>query len=144
MDVCSHKRGFIRFYIFFAFYGVDLGKTGDIRILNPSKRKIPTSLLGLLCGVGRDRTADTRIFSPLLYRLSYRTFNPELLRKIPFMFGAAKIIVLGQRLKKQCWNFPALSFYFDVFLFYTRFSLHLQKYLSDSDYILLAIVDNSF
>jgi hypothetical protein len=25
------------------------------------------------CGVGRDRTADTRIFSPLLYRLSYRT-----------------------------------------------------------------------
>ncbi len=27
----------------------------------------------LFCGVGRDRTADTRIFSPLLYRLSYRT-----------------------------------------------------------------------
>jgi hypothetical protein len=25
------------------------------------------------CGVGRDRTADTWIFSPLLYRLSYRT-----------------------------------------------------------------------
>ena len=24
-------------------------------------------------GVGRDRTGDTRIFSPLLYRLSYRT-----------------------------------------------------------------------
>ena len=28
-------------------------------------------------GVGRDRTADTRIFSPLLYRLSYRTFLPK-------------------------------------------------------------------
>ena len=27
----------------------------------------------VLCGVGRDRTADTRIFSPLLYQLSYRT-----------------------------------------------------------------------
>jgi hypothetical protein len=27
----------------------------------------------LLRGVGRDRTGDTRIFSPLLYRLSYRT-----------------------------------------------------------------------
>ena len=26
-------------------------------------------------GVGRDRTADTRIFSPLLYRLSYRTIH---------------------------------------------------------------------
>ena len=24
-------------------------------------------------GVGRDRTGDTRIFNPLLYRLSYRT-----------------------------------------------------------------------
>jgi hypothetical protein len=29
----------------------------------------------IACGVGRDRTADTRIFSPLLYRLSYRTIN---------------------------------------------------------------------
>jgi hypothetical protein len=28
---------------------------------------------GLFRGVGRDRTADTRIFSPLLYQLSYRT-----------------------------------------------------------------------
>ncbi len=25
------------------------------------------------CGVGRNRTADTWIFSPLLYQLSYRT-----------------------------------------------------------------------
>jgi hypothetical protein len=36
-------------------------------------------------GVGRDRTADTRIFSPLLYRLSYRTSFPD------FWFGVAKI-----------------------------------------------------
>lgn len=27
----------------------------------------------LFCGVGRNRTADTWIFSPLLYQLSYRT-----------------------------------------------------------------------
>ena len=27
----------------------------------------------LLCGAGQDRTADTRIFSPVLYQLSYRT-----------------------------------------------------------------------
>ena len=27
------------------------------------------------CGVGRNRTGDTRIFSPLLYRLSYRTLE---------------------------------------------------------------------
>ena len=25
-------------------------------------------------GLGRNRTADTRIFNPLLYRLSYRAF----------------------------------------------------------------------
>ena len=30
------------------------------------------------CGVGRDRTGDTRIFSPLLYRLSYRTIPTRL------------------------------------------------------------------
>jgi hypothetical protein len=56
------------------------------------------------CGVGRDRTADTRIFSPLLYRLSYRTFvetsvgNGSTSAKATvrdahnsFPFGAAKI-----------------------------------------------------
>jgi hypothetical protein len=31
-------------------------------------------------GVGRDRTADTRIFSPLLYRLSYRTISCKFYR----------------------------------------------------------------
>jgi hypothetical protein len=31
----------------------------------------------ILCGVGRNRTADTRIFSPLLYQLSYRTITAE-------------------------------------------------------------------
>jgi hypothetical protein len=30
--------------------------------------------------VGRDRTADTRIFSPLLYQLSYRTFAKATVR----------------------------------------------------------------
>lgn len=32
-----------------------------------------SSSLQIFCGAGRNRTADTRIFSPLLYRLSYRT-----------------------------------------------------------------------
>ena len=32
-------------------------------------------IIKLLSGVGRDRTADTRIFSPLLYQLSYRTLK---------------------------------------------------------------------
>jgi hypothetical protein len=39
-------------------------------LLNKNARE---DLPGISGGVGRDRTADTRIFSPLLYRLSYRT-----------------------------------------------------------------------
>ena len=43
---------------------------------NPNRLII--SWLGVYAsGVGRDRTADTRIFSPLLYRLSYRTNHPS-------------------------------------------------------------------
>ncbi|SOY41211.1 hypothetical protein CBM2587_A10193 [Cupriavidus taiwanensis] len=35
---------------------------------------------GFLCsgGLGRNRTADTRIFNPLLYRLSYRAKEAKL------------------------------------------------------------------
>jgi hypothetical protein len=40
--------------------------------MNQYKTKDPANA-GSFRGVGRDRTADTRIFSPLLYRLSYRT-----------------------------------------------------------------------
>ena len=48
-----------------------------------------TGLLGSLRGVGRDRTADTRIFSPLLYRLSYRTFSE--IKQVLVSIRAAKI-----------------------------------------------------
>ncbi len=34
-------------------------------------------------GSGRNRTADTRIFSPLLYRLSYRAYTAFFLQKMP-------------------------------------------------------------
>ena len=44
-----------------------------------------------LCGVGRDRTADTRIFSPLLYQLSYRTY---------FNINFVRIKFLQKRLQK--------------------------------------------
>ena len=38
------------------------------------KQKNPTAeAMGFGSGDGRNRTADTRIFSPLLYRLSYIT-----------------------------------------------------------------------
>ncbi len=48
-------------------------------------------------GVGRDRTGDTRIFSPLLYRLSYRTFYFN-----PFPFGAANIGAKHKLQKTYC------------------------------------------
>ena len=37
------------------------------------------------CGDGRDRTADTRIFSPLLYQLSYITLSPPFLGRITLL-----------------------------------------------------------
>ncbi len=43
--------------------GADLQSDAFGRFANPP---------GLHGGSGRNRTADTRIFSPLLYRLSYR------------------------------------------------------------------------
>ncbi len=56
----------------------------DIEIFPPPStvKKDLAFLPGLFRGVGRDRTADTRIFSPLLYQLSYRT--------IIFQFFSAK------------------------------------------------------
>lgn len=51
---------------------------------DPSKKasRFNPGSLCLYGGVSRDRTGDTWIFSPLLYRLSYRTIIPE---------GSAKI-----------------------------------------------------
>ena len=50
----------------------------QVKFLNPAKlltkkRNSFNSSSVFPCGVGRDRTGDTRIFSPLLYQLSYRT-----------------------------------------------------------------------
>ena len=39
----------------------------------PSKKAPEQPGAFAFCGVGGNRTPDTRIFSPLLYRLSYRT-----------------------------------------------------------------------
>ena|GEM_PF-3733957 len=44
-------------------------------------------------GSGRNRTTDTRIFSPLLYRLSYRAKERDYIRSA--MFGANERICVG-------------------------------------------------
>jgi hypothetical protein len=61
-------------------YSGHLKGTKKAALLRPLKR-----------GVGRDRTADTRIFSPLLYRLSYRTIlYPTPRRRPGLKFGAGR------------------------------------------------------
>ena len=54
--------------------------------MNGENKKIrPNKLLGLFfCGATRNRTGDTRIFSPLLYQLSYGTCR---------YFSSAKIML---------------------------------------------------
>ena len=71
-------------------------KTFAQTIPNKKRRKLlKFNNLRLFCGDGRDRTADTRIFSPLLYQLSYITLSPPLLeRSFPTSlpsFGSAKV-----------------------------------------------------
>ncbi len=43
----------------------------------PFKQKTQNLCFGFFCGAGGNRTPDTRIFNPLLYRLSYRTSGNE-------------------------------------------------------------------
>ena len=50
------------------------------------KKKANLKKIGFLtCGAGQGRTADTRIFSPVLYQLSYRTFSRK------FEHGKSKV-----------------------------------------------------
>ena len=52
---------------------------------NPSQN----TLRGVFCGVTGNRTRDTRIFSPLLYQLSYDT---NFVLELPFLsIGIAKV-----------------------------------------------------
>jgi hypothetical protein len=48
-----------------------MGLTSDPEIQKPLVTTITNGLVNT-GGLGRNRTADTRIFNPLLYRLSYR------------------------------------------------------------------------
>jgi hypothetical protein len=72
-----------------------------INLSNPLQSKKPLLLLEVaVCGDGRNRTADTRIFSPLLYRLSYIT-----VQLVPY--GTAKVevrIVFPNYLEKYFGN----------------------------------------
>ena len=42
-------------------------------LLHQQQKRVTQNCVTLLCGATRNRTGDTRIFSPLLYQLSYGT-----------------------------------------------------------------------
>jgi hypothetical protein len=46
-----------------------------VKIIKPQLKHDPKVVLVILGGPGRNRTTDTRIFNPLLYRLSYQAKN---------------------------------------------------------------------
>ena len=56
------------------------------------KTAIEASLLRFLCGATGNRTRDTRIFSPLLYQLSYGT---KVCLELPYLsIGIAKVDII--------------------------------------------------
>ena len=65
----------------------------------------------MFCGATRNRTGDTRIFSPLLYQLSYGTFR----------FASAKVACFCETAKQIAFFFtfiilfPVLKVFFTVF-----------------------------
>ena len=80
------------------------------------KRRIPKRLraryLGIFgCGVTRNRTGDTRIFSPLLYQLSYDT-NKEIKFELRVLVGFAVA-------KVGTFSHPC-NFFAIIFKFYRR------------------------
>jgi hypothetical protein len=73
-----------------------------MRVIKLKYKKANSIELAFGCGDGRDRTADTRIFSPLLYQLSYIT----IVISPPFsLFGTAKLgkkfLLTKPKLKKS-------------------------------------------
>jgi hypothetical protein len=55
---------------------VDMGEKSTPPKTSKNEKTLNSNdVKGFLSGDGRNRTADTRIFSPLLYRLSYITVN---------------------------------------------------------------------
>src|SRR5699024_2747009 len=54
--------------------GASWNRTSDTRIFSPLLYRLSYGTnKGVVCGASWNRTSDTRIFSPLLYRLSYGT-----------------------------------------------------------------------
>ena len=78
----------------------------NARPLRPERSALPTALhSATLSGATRNRTGDTRIFSPLLYQLSYGTksvvkhigtyFSAHSIKNLSFSFVVAKVDIFS-------------------------------------------------
>ena len=81
---------------------------------NQNKKRAPRALFSKTCGTTRNRTRDTRIFSPLLYQLSYGTKSTG--KYINFKIIITKIV---------CWSlvFLIATFFFNFNSVSTLFQL---------------------
>ena len=66
-----------------------------------------------LCGTTRNRTGDTRIFSPLLYQLSYGT--------IVLLFASAKVMKKYFQKQSFAMIFLVFNLFFDFVLYLSAF-----------------------
>ena len=75
-------------------------------------------LRGVSCGATENRTRDTRIFSPLLYQLSYGTKYVPYLKfgEVPFFsFGITKVGIFSYTPNFSCTFFNIFSKFFHAY-----------------------------
>lgn len=69
-------------------------------------------IIFLICGTGRNRTADTQIFSLMLYQLSYRTILHQYVKDL-FILKTKFFILLVVSVENKEFNFVIiLNYYF--------------------------------
>src|SRR5436190_23848488 len=85
MTLCFHKASFSFLSALF-------------RVSESTSEKEPVSTVKTGCGWGRNRTADTRIFSPLLCQLSYPAVASTLRQEVHY----ASFPKSGKRLLFRC------------------------------------------
>ena len=96
-------------------YSLKLQSCNRIWWFGGNKKSCLNKTAFCFCGNGRDRTADTRIFSPVLYRLSYIS--------VPFFKCCAKIDFFYKLQKKLDTFFYVLLILFNILTKYMIYSL---------------------
>ena len=101
-------------------------------IIRTKKRENNNTSFSLLCGATRNRTGDTRIFSPLLYQLSYGTLlnlrcilsYPQLRCKDSDLFSTTKFF---QNKSRKMFYYSTPAYVFTLPEYYFVFSEQSTK-----------------